>query len=171
MNNVMIDLETMDTAPTAAIVSIGAVQFNNLGIVKEFYKVIDLESCVRAGLTMSASTVNWWLRQPNKTDTFDENKSELLSSVLNSFNGWMPDNSRVWGNGSDFDNAILSNAYNTSVIVRPWRYYNNACYRTLKNLAPDVKIARVGSHHNALDDARSQALHLIAICDHLGIQL
>lgn len=83
----------------------------------------------------------------------------------------MPKGVRVWGNGSDFDNVILRNAYAAIGSTYPWRYNDNMCYRTIKNLAPDVKMARQGVHHNALDDARSQALHLIAICNHLGIQL
>lgn len=171
MNNVMIDLETMDTAPTAAIVSIGAVSFNEIGILDEFYYIIDLADCVKYGLTMSPSTVQWWISQPNKSDTFDGDKSDLLISALSKLSVWMPKGARVWGNGSDFDNVILRNAYAAIGGAYPWRYYDNMCYRTIKNLAPDVKMARQGVHHNALDDARSQALHLIAICDHLGIQL
>lgn len=170
MNNVMIDLETMDTASTAAIVSIGAVKFDKDGISDEFYSIIDLADCVQHGLTMSPSTVQWWISQPNKSDTFDGNKSKLLSSALLKFGGWIPDNARVWGNGSDFDNAILRNAYNACSLSVPWKYYNNCCYRTFKNLFP-TPIDRVGTHHNALDDARSQALHLIKICNNNGIKL
>ncbi len=170
-NNIMIDLETMDTAPTAAIVSIGAVKFNKKGILDEFYKVVDLADCVNKGLTMSPSTVQWWISQPNKTDTFDGYKSDYLNSVLLNFSYWIGQDARVWGNGSDFDNVILRNAYNAYTLTYPWKYYNNMCYRTMKNLAPNVKMVRSGNHHNALDDAKSQALHLIAICDHLGIQL
>lgn len=171
MNNVMIDLETMDTEPTAAIVSIGAVRFDNSGINDKFYIIIDLQNAVDYGLTMSPSTVQWWISQANKTDTFDSSKSNSLHVALASFAKWICENARVWGNGSDFDNVILSNAYNACGITVPWKYYNNMCYRTIKNLAPDIKIDRIGTHHNALGDAESQALHLIKIASHLGIQL
>lgn len=167
----MIDLETMDTASTAAIVSIGAVKFDKDGISDEFYTVIDLADCVQHGLTMSPSTVQWWINQPNKSDTFDGNKSELLPSSLLKFSGWIPDNARVWGNGSEFDNVILRNAYNACSLPVPWKYYNNCCYRTLKNLAQHIKLDRRGVHHNALDDAKSQAIHLIEIAKELGIEL
>ena len=170
MNNVMIDLETMDTAPTAAIVSIGAVKFDKNGLGDQFYAVIDLASAIECGLTMSASTVQWWLNQPNKTDTFDGNKSDLLVPVLKSFANWISPDTRVWSNGADFDNVILRNAYNACDIALPWKYYNNCCYRTFKNLFP-TPMDRVGNHHNALDDAKSQALHLIKICNNNGIQL
>lgn len=167
----MIDLETMDTAPTAAIVSVGAVKFNNETILDEFYAIIDLQSCIDEGLTMSASTVQWWLNQSNRTDTFDDNKSDLLAPVLKAFANWIGPNAIVWGNGVDFDNVILRNAYNACGLPLPWLYYNNMCYRTVKNLAPNIKITRYGNHHNALDDARDQARHLINLASHLGIQL
>lgn len=169
-NNVMIDLETMDTASTAAIVSIGAVKFNKESILDEFYAIIDLADCVNHGLTMSPSTVQWWISQPNKSDTFDGNKSNLLAPTLLTFAKWLGDGARVWGNGSDFDNVILRNAYDACNLPLPWKYYNNMCYRTIKNLFPTA-MNRVGSHHNALDDAKSQALHLIDICNNKGIEL
>jgi exodeoxyribonuclease VIII len=47
--------------------------------------------------------------------------------------------------------------------MQPWRHWNDRCYRTVKSLYPDVKLERVGTHHNAVDDAESQARHLIAM--------
>lgn len=170
-NNVAIDLETMDTASTAAIVSIGAVKFDKDGIKDKFYAIIDLEDCVRLGLTMSPSTVKWWIRQTNKSDTFNDSLSVNLALALIRFSEWIGHDAKVWGNGSDFDNVILSNAYNACSLTSPWKYYNNCCYRTIKNLAPHIKMCRQGIHHNALDDATSQALHLIEIVKELGIEL
>ena len=40
-------------------------------------------------------------------------------------------------------------------------------YRTLKNLLPYIEMERVGEHHNALDDAKSQALHAIKLLKEL----
>jgi inhibitor of KinA sporulation pathway (predicted exonuclease) len=34
-------------------------------------------------------------------------------------------------------------------------------------LRPSIKLERVGTHHNALDDAKSQALHLMKILEAL----
>ena len=33
----------------------------------------------------------------------------------------------------------------------------------MQNLRPEVPMARGGTHHNALDDAKSQATHLMAM--------
>ena len=49
----------------------------------------------------------------------------------------------------------------------PWKWSMNRCYRTVKNLFPDVKMERSGTHHNALDDARDQARHLMRILEEM----
>jgi len=71
------------------------------------------------------------------------------------------ENVRVWGNGAAFDNVILASAYRQANITQPWLFWNDRCYRTVKALSPAVTMQRNGTHHNALDDAESQARHLI----------
>jgi hypothetical protein len=73
------------------------------------------------------------------------------------------DSLQIWGNGADFDNVILSSAYRNTGHVTPWGTYKNRCYRTIKSANRHVAMARTGTHHNALDDAKSQAQHLIRI--------
>lgn len=72
---------------------------------------------------------------------------------------------RVWGNGAAFDNVILRRAYERTSresMKAPWPHWNDRCYRTIKGLyGHQVKIERTGTHHHALDDAASQARHLI----------
>ncbi len=75
---------------------------------------------------------------------------------------------KIWGNGADFDNVILTSAYKRNDLELPWRYTNNRCYRTLKSLYPEIKLERSGTHHNALDDAISQANHLMSIFSHIN---
>jgi hypothetical protein len=69
----------------------------------------------------------------------------------------------VWGNGAAFDNVLVAEALRRCGMKPAWNYYNDRCYRTLKNLRPDVKLIRLGTHHDALDDARSQADHAIRL--------
>jgi exodeoxyribonuclease VIII len=45
----------------------------------------------------------------------------------------------------------------------PWQFWNSRCYRTVKSLYPDNKLKRSGTYHNAVDDAESQARHLIEL--------
>jgi hypothetical protein len=174
---VMLDLESLGTAPGSAIVAIGAVRFDAEGITEEFYQRVDLESCIRAGLTMDASTVLWWMGQSDAARHEITLPGVHLAQALLDFRLFL-DNTRnpelrpasmengkieVWGNGASFDNALLAAAYRAIGDAQPWSFTKDRCYRTMKATRPDIQIARAGVLHNALDDARSQALHLIAI--------
>jgi hypothetical protein len=93
---------------------------------------------------------------------------EALSKVLLDFQKWYPHEADLWGNGAVFDNVILSNAYAACAIDKPWKFWNDKCYRTLKGLYPQIELERTGTHHNALDDAVSQANHAVKILQHIG---
>ena len=168
MQDVMLDLETMGTGPQAAIVAIGAVEFDAQSqlIGEEFYVVVDLESSVAHGGVIDASTVLWWLKQSDAARAAFDRSGTSLTAALIQFSSWMTaraprENVRVWGNGAAFDNVILASAYRQANITQPWLFWNDRCYRTVKALSPAVTMQRNGTHHNALDDAESQARHLI----------
>jgi exodeoxyribonuclease VIII len=169
-NNIMVDLETMGNRGNAAIVSIGAVRFDKDGLHEEFYKVVDLESSVDLGMDMDVCTVNWWLAQgPEAQKIFSSSTPKTsLKTALVAFQIFIGKGAEVWGNGADFDNVILKSAYDAVELPLPWQYWNNRCYRTFKGMYKQVKLDRTGTHHNALDDAKTQAEHLIRIFKHIG---
>ena len=162
MNNIMLDLETMGTSADAAIIAVGAVRFDT-EVTDRFYKVVDLQSSVDAGLTISASTVMWWMQQSDEARAKFKAPGEPLTDVLLSFSEWVGEDADMWGNGADFDNTILSTAYRLTDIQQPWKFWRNKCYRTIKGLYPNIKLERTGIYHCAVDDAESQANHLIKI--------
>lgn len=166
MNNVMIDLETLGTVAGCSILSIGAVFFDDKYIGKEFYTSIYRASNQEYGLYEDARTLEWWEKQSiDAKKVFSEEKLSLPDALteLSKFVLLFGDSVQVWGNGSDFDNAMLQCAYKAIKQETPWKFWNNRCYRTLKNLRPEIDIQRIGTHHNALDDAKTQAIHAIAI--------
>jgi exodeoxyribonuclease VIII len=165
----MADLETLGNKPGSAIVALGAVKFGAAGIFDEFYQRIDLQSCLDHGLTMDASTVLWWLKQPDGPRMEITRPGNRLCQVLHDFSEWLGDpNAEIWGNGAAFDNTLLASAFQASGLPLPWKYSNDRCYRTLKALHPEIPMERDGTHHHALDDARSQALHLMRILPNLS---
>lgn len=170
MRDVMLDLETMGNGPRAAIVAIGAVEFDpETGTVGErFYQAVDLATAVSMGGEMDASTVLWWMQQGDEARAAFAKGGAHLSKALMDFSTWLhergaPDDVRVWGNGAAFDNVILASAYRAAMQLQPWRHWNDRCYRTIKAQHPGVKMERTGVHHNAADDAESQARHLVAM--------
>jgi exodeoxyribonuclease VIII len=170
MTNVMIDLETLGMTPGCQILSIGAVHFSADGLGQEFYAVVNTASCQSAGLLTDQSTVDWWSRQAEEAKkVIDEAVQSpiTLAQALGDFKSylsfWGLSKVKVWGNGSDFDNAIMACCYKALGSDLPWKFWNNRCYRTLKGLRPAVQYDRKGTYHNALDDAKTQALHAIEI--------
>lgn len=172
----MQDIETMDTAPTAAIIAIGAVKMlpKVKGLIGlPFYVNVSLESCLNIGLTVSESTKEWWA-QPEQAKAYrmtQENAVPILEA-LERYKEWLgKDVNEVWGNGSDFDNVILENAYRVVGVECPWTYRANRCYKTLSRaVGNDVKWPNdTGTHHNALDDAKYQAKRCMDILEHLKL--
>jgi exodeoxyribonuclease VIII len=163
MKNVMVDLETLGNGSNAVIIALGAVEFGDGELGRTFYTNVDPQSCVDAGLKMDVSTVMWWMQQTEQSRAIFKKLNSPLRVALDDFATWYPSGAALWGNGATFDNVILANAYRALGGKQPWEFWNDRCYRTLKSLYPHVKLERTGVAHNALDDAKSQALHALKL--------
>lgn len=167
MKNVMLDLETMGISANSAIVSIGAVEFDkDMGILDRFYEIIDLQSCIDKGFDIDGKTVVWWMRQSEEVrkELFKYNPINI-KEALQKFKDWLGyDNLQIWGNGADFDNTILTNAFRKFKVIDPWKFTANRCFRTLKSSFPELQnIKQVRCSHKAIDDAEWQANYLIEL--------
>ena len=179
-SHVMCDLETLDTRPSAIILSIGACRMDpQTGEISDpFYRAVQVETCRDAGLTSSEATANWWAQQSEEAKrVLSDPGAVSLLQALSDFNTYLymlpggASRAKLWGNGSDFDNVILSHAYEALGLDAPWRFYNNRCYRTVKSAMKHLCIKepeRIGTYHNALDDAQHQARFLMLHRDHLS---
>ena len=169
----MIDLETLGTKPNSVLVALGVATSNG----GSYYAVIDVESCIAAGLRTDIDTVQWWMRQSD-TARFvfhPDHPKESLASVLTTFTEGLKTmrqaegsktGIRLWGNSAGFDLGLLGNAYDALQLPRPWKYWEEACYRTLKNLRKDIKAPEFkGIKHNALADAQHQLEHLMLLLE------
>lgn len=174
--DVVLDLETLGTAPGSVILSIGAVMVDERDTEltpahPRFHQHIRVQDSVAAGLTMDPSTVLWWLGQSieaREALRAGQVGAESLPSVLEGFGAWVRNNAdtrsvRVWGNGSDFDNTLLTEAYRAAAVPVPWKFWNNRCLRTLMAEHPEVARVKPALAHDALSDAEAQAATLIAI--------
>lgn len=171
MKDVMIDIETLSTQNNAAIIAIGAVAFDRRSgeLGPELSISVDLKSCQAAGLHIDAGTVMWWMQQSEQArrKLFSEPRETLTGALLhldNWLRKFMEKDYRVWGNGTTFDNVLLHSAYRAVGQRAPWSYKQDACYRTMKNLLPQVDLPpQDGVAHDAVSDARNQARHLCLI--------
>jgi len=169
----MLDIETLGNGPGSIVTAIGAVAFApKLGVYSEFSVYINPEEAATHGLKMDVSTVLWWISQSKDAQAQFKKDSVPLREGLTKFSDWigtaqkrLGGQVKVWGNGADFDNVLLDTAYAAAKLERPWGRWNSRCYRTIKNLpiAKGLKMQRYGVHHEAVDDAYSQAMHFLAI--------
>ena len=175
-SHVMVDLETLGTSNDALILSIGAVRFDPHRAdipMEKFHAAIDMEDAARCGLKIDASTVKWWM-QPDRHEAraqYLKQKMHSLTDALDGFSQWLGNDAKVWGNGATFDNVILRSAYQKCNWNAPWQYWNDRCYRSLKSMAKDIPVERVGTHHDALHDAISQAKHMQQIVKSLRLKV
>jgi len=174
--DIMLDLETFGTGQNALVVSIGAVLFDRstATLGPGFYANLNLQQMIDAGFRIDASTLEFWLKQGDAArDKLFTNPLDVFTTLMGFAQFVTDDNeggvcreTRVWGNGSRFDNALLGNVYQRLGLVEPWGFFNDRCYRTFKNENdPEKRLLpnNVGTAHNALDDAIFQARHLMNI--------
>lgn len=168
----MIDIETMSTSPTAAILQVGAVWFDLDATVPNgptFERTVSLQSSVLAGLTIDPSTVAWWQRQSPEAQQAIDTNPEPLDRVLMALAYFVrsgladlkPSDNKalIWANGIAFDIAVLENAYLALGLQIPWYFRNVRDHRTVLRIAEELVGWKRGGRptaHTALADARAQ---------------
>ena len=170
MKHIMIDLETLGTTADSVILSIGAVKFDLASDKiddKGFYASISVESNLDWKRRISEDTLLWWFKQPAAAQQVFHEEKMTIESALQDLADWIStDDYTMWSNGADFDLPMLAHAYKqVNGGDPPWKFWNNRCFRTYKNLpgAKEIRVAPMGVKHNALSDAYQQAKTVQAI--------
>lgn len=185
----MVDIEALGPRPDGALVSIGAFLFNQGDLeevdspglsdpARSFYAVVDLQNALDAGCKVDASTLRWWLELPDAARAVLLQKGQPLESVLHALarfyqphrahRGKLP---RMWGFPAHFDIIMIEDAYKRCKIACPWdalraprdvRTVSDTLQTVLGMTDDAIKALKptYGVLHNALDDAKSQALWL-----------
>lgn len=168
---VSIDLETLGTSADSVILSIGAVAVcAETGASVGFYAPCSIAS--QANRTISQSTLRWWEGQSAEArEALDYARSDEcppIEAALQDLTTWLGELGKThdvypWGNGSDFDIAMLNHAFKQISDFVPWNFRSSRDMRTLYDITlrfgMDIKgnTPKVGVAHNALDDAQFQA--------------
>lgn len=173
LGHLMLDLETLGTMNNAAILSIGAVEFDiETGETgREFYELVNLQSCIDLGFGINGSTFYWWLMQNENARKEICKPSDSLQNVLIKLSSFMASlgEFQIWGNGVRFDVGILENAYFVCGFTPPWNFKNERDVRTLVSFAPNIKEQHPfqGIEHNPIDDCKHQIAYCHAIWKNL----
>lgn len=176
MKHVMIDIETLGIQPPCGVLSIGAVEFGPTGLGREMYVPIRVDE--KSSVVVNTKTLMWWMQQSQKAQwVFNDPNAVTQRDALLQLNrfwnvsepGGDPNDgcTYVWCHGAGFDVPILEYAYGRERMTAPWHFSKVRDTRTLYAMA-GVRPERDDDHHNALADARAQAVAAVAALDKLG---
>ena len=175
----MIDIETLDTAPTAVILQIAVSVWD--GVSEPIVKSWNINSECQPDRTVSIKTVEWWMNQIKngaEVTILSESTFPLasalhgLSHYISHFNSCYP--SEIWSQGN-FDIAILSDAYDRLSTFNPLGATNYSVFRDLRTLTHSIpreeyEKLKVNptNPHNAESDCMAQMKTLINIKNYLS---
>lgn len=187
--NVTIDLETLDTATTAKILSIGIVPWN-WGEQTSFQELCEREASLYLkidistyldGFTESLSTVNWWSKQgdlarhvlepdPELDIDFEEALHRVNQHLAKYVQPLQKDGGQIFCRGYDFDGGILEHHFDQCIITTPWDYNRFRCIRTVIDTLARTRNGYVREHnpkgfvkHHALHDAAKDTLTMLSL--------
>lgn len=165
----MVDIETLGKTNKAPVMSLGAVLFNNTGMYDRFYIRFDVEGQIDSNIRRTdGSTIKWWMSQEGAAQKVFSEQAVDTKVALQQFITFYKElllkydlqekDLKVWGNGPTFDMTIMESLFEDYGLKAPWYFRGIRDLRTFKEFVYDgSQTERVGTHHNALDDAEYQA--------------
>lgn len=155
----MVDLETMSTAPNALVTSIGIAVFDEAEVLESYHLSIIAEG--QKG-HISEDTVRWWLDQDPAVFAQSRTSPLLAVDVARRVREvWMNSNANtIWAKPAHFDLPILENFIRSVDVRVPWSHRDIRCLRTVEQIVGRKVEVMVGAH-NAEIDARAQAEGLV----------
>ena len=172
----MIDIETLDTAPSSVILSVGACKFDPYSDAEphsQRHWRISIEEQLAQGRTVSDSTIEWWARQDPKVRdaAFTEDGRISIEIFMSELNRWMVGVDKIWCQGPQFDMVILENLFAQFGVHKNWAYWQVSDSRTIFNLMPeDPRKGIRQDAHDALADAYYQSIAVQRTFRHFGVQ-
>ena len=170
-----IDLETLDTSPSATILTIGGVKFNPYTADEpydKFYFKLSIDDQDRLGRTVSDSTLEWWAKQDSEimNEAFDQTDAVGVDEFLNALNKWIVGVDIFWGQGYGFDYTMLENIYRSLGRPIPWQFWQIRDSRTLLGLLKEDPRKKMQKNlHNAYADAFYQSKAIQIAYSDLGV--
>lgn len=175
--DIMLDLETLGTGVHTSIFQISAVMFDIVTgkPFNNFDEIINIKTI--PNLNVSADTLMWWAKtnpllfakliNNDKRIDYKEALQKFYDFCVTPVYG--NDNVYLWGNGINFDNVILRQAYVDMGMTYPIRYDCDRDVRTIIDLA-SIKTCKTikeirsmfanSEEHNALQDCIYQASYV-----------
>lgn len=153
---IMLDIETLDVAPTAQLLQIGAV--NILKPHLDFEVSISIASQQDYFTTVSLDTVDFWNGLPEEVRQRVLYGQTHVQDALRLLARWLPNGARLFCYGAAFDFPILHHHYYLNDLELPWNYRDLRCFRTIyAQYTAHFADVKAEIEHDALSDAKAQA--------------
>lgn len=178
--NFMLDIETLDTGPTAAVVSFAMVYFERDRAYDACYQVLNLRQQLAKGRTMSLDTVEWWLTEaygmyPKKdlprhdVPKAIQNLASYMDSYIRPMQITYPEPQYetkivIWAKPPSFDLVIFENLaaqFNVKGIL-PWKYDAPRDVRSVQDYLDDADWDAIGENTQKHDPV-ADVLHQIKV--------
>lgn len=172
--HLMLDIETLGNVPNSIIISISAVVFDDdFNEIDFFNENLDTSQSISLGFKATESTLQWWKEQNKETFEMCTKNQKPVREVLNNLFNFIDihDIDFVYGNSVSFDCVLLNCYFDRLQIERPWKFWQERCFRTFKNTFQFSKVEFKGIPHFSLDDCRFQIEQLKNICLENNIKL
>jgi hypothetical protein len=164
MAHIMLDMETLDTAPTTVILTIGLVKFDprGSGVIEklELRPTID-EQTDTFGRSISDDTLRWWSTQSAEAINESMGDQDRISykECMEKLYKFCWNQQAIWSNGAGFDVVVAENAFRELDMRIPWPFWTIRDCRTIYDLA-GVSLKDDGhvTTHKAVEDAERQAI-------------
>lgn len=147
---IMLDLETLDLGPRAAILQVGIIAFPLDDPETEQRRIdqyLPVQPQFALGRTFSWRTLRWWMDQDEKVRSRfvdnDGDDMEELTSLVRSIHRKLndviqtvgPDAVEFWARGPQFDVVNLETLFVDCGLAPPWKYDSVMDLRTIMRLA------------------------------------
>lgn len=161
MKRLMLDIETLASTNTSAVIAIGWAIFDVDGVSCSGEILINKDMASALG-DVSEDTLEWWESRDSSVmnrmfsgETIPIAALHLLSVVAKGAD-------EVWGHGPQFDLVNLRSLHRKLGVKCPWHYRSERCFRTLISLAKMLGLDYESAYennqkHSAEADAVSQA--------------
>lgn len=172
--HLMLDIETLGNVPNSIIISISAVVFDdNFKELDYFNENLSIRESDSYGFYRTESTLQWWREQSEQAFKISTTNQQPVNYVLTQLASFIESNNIdfVYGNSVSFDCVLLNCYFDRLQIERPWKFWQERCFRTYKNTFNFSNVEFKGIPHFSLDDCRFQIEQLKNICLENNIKL
>lgn len=158
----MIDLETLGTRSSAAIIQIGACYFDRkTGKIGDTFQTNVKYETGDDRFTTDYPTIAWWLQQEEEARISVTRDGMYIPEAMETLAEFLDGAQCLWAHAT-FDLPIIQYAFEKTGFKNPVPFRGMRDIRTLMDITGHKsEKPREGTHHTALDDAKFQVQYCV----------